>query len=257
MRPIVLIFALALLGARPGIAAPAPPRAPALPPVMLWVWERPEDLRFLDGGSAGVAWLAQTLTLAGDAVQVHDRQQPIRMPEGIARMPVTRIELARDSAPSLSEAQRREITARIISLARTASAVQIDFDAPLSARAFYRVLIADVRRALPPGTALSVTALASWCQGDPWLDDLPVDEVVPMLFRMGPTAAATRQRLGQKGGFDCRACTEAIGLSTDESAWTSSTTRRVYLFSPALWTGAEFERALDSLPERIRHASTR
>jgi len=33
---------------------------------------------------------------------------------------------------------------------------------------------------------LSITALASWCAGDPWITGLPIDEAVPMLFRLGP-----------------------------------------------------------------------
>lgn len=34
-----------------------------LPPVILWAWERPEDLEFLNSQRFGVAFLAQTLTL--------------------------------------------------------------------------------------------------------------------------------------------------------------------------------------------------
>jgi hypothetical protein len=257
MRPLALVFTLALGLACARTGATAPSRGPALPCVMLWVWERPEDVRFLGGTGAGVAYLAQTLTLAGDVVQVHARQQPIRMSPGQPRMPVTRIEIARDVAPALSAAQRAEVAARITALAREANALQVDFDAPASARAFQRALLGDVRRALPPGTWLSMTALASWCQGDAWLDDTPVDEVVPMLFAMGPDAARVRDQLARRGGFDDPRCADAIGLATDEAPWCAESTRRVYLFSPAPWTRATFERALDSLPERIRHEAAR
>ncbi len=40
-----------------------------------------------------------------------------------------------------------------------------------------------------------MTALASWCAGDDWLRDLPVDEAVPMLFRMGVEKNLFQRRL--------------------------------------------------------------
>ena len=30
-----------------------------------------------------------------------------------------------------------------------------------------------------------MTSLASWCTGDAWFNDFPVDEAVPMVFQMG------------------------------------------------------------------------
>ena len=45
--------------------------------------------------------------------------------------------------------------------------------------------LAEIRRALPLHTRLSMTALASWCDTESCLDDAPVDETVPMLIRMG------------------------------------------------------------------------
>ena len=89
-------------------------------------------------------------------------------------------------------------------------AVQIDFDATLSQRPMYRALLHAVRRELPPGMPLSITALASWCMQDDWLDDLPIDEAVPMLFRMGPTEQSSHPRLRAP------ACGAAIGTSLDE-----------------------------------------
>ena len=57
-----------------------------------------------------------------------------------------------------------------------------------------------VRRRLPRDLPLSMTALASWCAGDTWIEALPVDEAVPMLSRWGriaprsPAASATTRR---------------------------------------------------------------
>ena len=63
--------------------------------------------------------------------------------------------------------------------------VQLGFEVRQLQRAFSSAVVQDVRRQLPADTALSITALASWCAGDYWLHDLPADEIVPMARRMG------------------------------------------------------------------------
>jgi len=49
------------------------------PRVILWAWERPEDLRFLDHSDQppAVAFLARTLYLRGADVLVRPRFQPL------------------------------------------------------------------------------------------------------------------------------------------------------------------------------------
>jgi hypothetical protein len=80
---------------------------------------------------------------------------------------------------------------------------------------------------------LTVTALASWCM-QTWLDDLPIDEAVPMLFRMGPGAAEFRA-IGKSGLWKAKICRGSVGLSTDEPQ-VAARGRRVYIFNPAGWT---------------------
>jgi hypothetical protein len=71
--------------------------------------------------------------------------------------------------------------------------LQVDYEAPASQRAFFIDAIAALRLRLP-ATAISVTALASWCFNVSWTERLEVDEVVPMLFRMGYAGRAFRKR---------------------------------------------------------------
>ena len=49
-----------------------------LPPIILWAWEQPEDLEFLDPHRFGVAFLAQTLILQNDEVISRRRRQLLR-----------------------------------------------------------------------------------------------------------------------------------------------------------------------------------
>src|SRR5215470_1689041 len=88
-----------LLAARghSGRAGGVPTSSPAmplnqLPKIMLWAWERPEDLSFIDPRQIGVAFLAKTIYLRGDKVESRPRLQPLNVPETTALVAVVRIE---------------------------------------------------------------------------------------------------------------------------------------------------------------------
>jgi hypothetical protein len=109
-------------------------------------------------------------------------------------------------------------------------ALQVDFDAVESERPFYRALLEEVRRRLPPQLPLSITALASWCQSDSWISGLPVAEAVPMLFRMGS------DRYSPGSDFRADLCRSSVGISTDELPSRIPSGRRVYVFDPRSWS---------------------
>jgi hypothetical protein len=114
------------------------------------------------------------------------------------------------------------------------SAVQVDFDATASQRTFYREVLHQLRRQLPASMPLSMTALASWCIFDTWLAGLPVDEVVPMVFRMGADQHRVRRYLAEDD-FRAAACRHSLGISTDEPSPTIRPGRRLYVFHPHAW----------------------
>jgi hypothetical protein len=115
-------------------------------------------------------------------------------------------------------------------------AVQIDFDARRSERPFYRSLLAAVRATLPRKVPLSITALASWCSYDNWLDGLPVDEAVPMLFRMGRFEERGFRQAGEANAWRTPLCRGSAGISTDERQPLARDGRRLYVFHPTAWT---------------------
>ncbi len=213
-------------------------RLASLPPVMLWAWERPEDLRFLPAGRAGVSFLAATVTLGADTVRVQPRRNALQVAPGTPLVACLRIEVDSRRPPALSTEQTAAASAAIAGSANLAgvSAVQVDFDATVSQRPFYARLIRDLRRRLPANMPLSITALASWCMDDPWIAGLPVDEAVPMLFRMGPDAADVRVRLAQGRDFSLPMCRESIGISTDEKLAHLPAGHRRYIFDPRGWS---------------------
>jgi hypothetical protein len=257
--PVTTFIGLGVLAA---CAAPTSTSA-FLPDLVLWAWERPEDLRFLDPDAAAVAVLAGTLTLTGPEVDVTPRRQPLLVPVGTALIAVVRIESAtalrpvRGETPRLDDAQRAAAREQILDLARLdgVRAVQVDFDAALSERGFYAALLVELRRALPAEIGLSVTALASWCLDDPWLAGAPLDErtlddAVPMLFRMGTDDAFVRRRLA--AGEDFRPeCRRSAGLSTDEPWPRLPAGRRLYVFHPEPWSPAAWDALCLRLAEAV------
>jgi hypothetical protein len=208
---------------------------------MLWAWERPENLTFLDPQTAGVAFLAKTITLRDDKTIAKPRLQPLQLARDTKVIAVVRIETDR---ASLSAAQLQQ-TAHEISMLSGVSVVQIDFDATVSQRDFYGELLRRVRRELSPSVGLSITALASWCARDNWIADLPVDEAVPMLFRMGVERRQFQRRLESGQPFEASICRNSAGVSTDEPV-TVPTIDRLYIFNPQPWTKDSFARAMEA-----------
>jgi Protein of unknown function (DUF3142) len=218
------------------------PRDPlaSLPPVVIWAWERPEDLRFLNPAEAVVAYLDRTIVLRGEAVEVRPRLQPLRLPPGAMVIAVARVE---SQSPMLSPAQQSDVVSALAQMAQPAglSGIQVDFDAAVSERQFYRSILEDLRRRLPRRFLLSVTALASWCLDDDWIAGLPVDEAVPMLFRMGPDDRRIRTLLRAGRDFTDEACRHSAGVSTDEPLPPLRRSRRTYVFHPGPWTQPAWE----------------
>jgi len=219
-----------------------------LPPIILWAWERPEKLAFIDPRKVGVAFLSQTLYLRGEKVVARPRMQSLDVPEGTTLIAVTRIESDRSAPPSLSHEQMILAMSGIAQLARLphVAAVQVDFDATRSERNFYHDMLLALRRELPDSTGLSITALASWCEGDNWLNDLPLDEAVPMLFRMGLERRQILSQLASGEDFKSTRCDSSYGISTDEPLSYVPPGKHLYIFNPKPWSQTELQKVMEN-----------
>ena len=211
------------------------------PQTVLWAWERPEDLEFLDPHQFAVAFLAQTLLLKGDDVVFKPRRQPLKVRPETRLIAVTRIESPRTKGATnmLSSAQREKLVDLVLRTRelQNVSAIQIDFDATSSEREFYRSFLHDLRRRLPDNIPLSMTALASFCVGDRWLDGLPVDEAIPMIFRMGADDKTIKSFLAKGNDFKEPICRRSYGFAVDEPlAMNLDRSRRQYIFNVRAWT---------------------
>ena len=218
-----------------------------LPRVILWAWERPENLEFADPNKFAVAFLAQTLVLQNDEVVFRPRRQPLKVNERAKLIAVTRIEAQKVNGQSakLSDEQRQRIVELVLKTLdlKSVGAIQIDFDAAVSEREFYRGLLDDLRAKLPPDVPLSMTALASFCIGDKWISDLPVAEAVPMIFRMGADDKNIKNYLANGNDFRVSVCQKSYGIALDEPLRMKfDNTRRLYVFNNRAWRAEDLSR---------------
>ncbi len=223
-----------------------------LPPLMLWAWDHDDDLRFIDARDTGVAFLAATLTLRGGGVDFIPRHNRLALPQQTARVAVVHVESDRTEPPKLNDMQLHRFVEALaaVSEALPVRALQVDYEAVTSQRGFFIDAIAALRRRLP-ATAVSATALASWCASESWTGRLAVDELVPMLFRMGYDGRRVLAHFASNRDFRAAECRSSLGVATDELPLALPSSRRIYVFTPRRWTAETYQ----MVRERIRRWS--
>lgn len=219
-----------------GAAPPKPTR------LVVWAWERPEDLRF---APPGVEIAVQTgfIRLSGPRVEIRGRRFPLYAAPAQVTTAVVHVEIDPRRPLVWTAESEAEVAAAVLDLAGApwVKRVQVDFEVRRSERSVLLGVLRAVSAELPPGIALSMTALASWCETEDWLDQAPAQEVVPMLFRMGRAGERLKAKLARGGDFANPRCRTALALSTDTPLERIPPGRRVYLFNPRSWTAADFE----------------
>ena len=228
----------------------------ALPEIVLWAWERNEDLRFINTKKVAIAYYAGTIYLKGDYAFLHPRMNPLRLSESAVRFPVFRIENA-DANNAIPERGSLKRASELVSeyvTRHNAPVVQIDYDARLNERASYLSFLKLLRSQLPTRTSLSVTALLSWCLADKWLSKAPVDEAVAMAFSLGDGKTTLSRDL--KGNvLNAGVSRQSLGACVDEketnqvlrTTGVTPFSRRLYLFSSKPWSQKRLSKCLEDL----------
>ncbi|MEM7604256.1 MAG: hypothetical protein AAF411_02775 [Myxococcota bacterium] len=206
-------------------------------------------MRGLDAARPGtaVAYLAKEITVSMRGVVERRRRDPILLDDATERTAVVHIELAGDMQARAWPGVRDGLLTRIRdAYEERATGLQIDFDAPASYRQAYVELLQDVRASMPAGWRLSMTALGSWCLADRWLDDAPVDEVVPMLFGAGHAREQTLAAIERYGQLPEARCRESHGLAEGQPA--PRLGPQPYVFGQGPWS---LERAMNALDDAV------
>lgn len=214
-------------------------------PIVIWVWERPENLYFLKENNITFAYLSGTVTKKDENIEYYPRRQPLRIPDNSKTITVVRIEDKSD-IHEFSNQDLLDISEYIVRSCQereTNLSCQIDFDATESQIDFYKKLVVSVREQLPKNTKLSVTALVSWCTIDnPWFVDLPLDEVVPMFFRLGKDENLYWQKIKDGSLKINSVCQKSVGIATDEPVPNKVylENKPIYIFNNVYWSPANW-----------------
>lgn len=232
---------------------PAQAQAPqALPNKVIWAWQRAENLKGIDPNEFGVAYLACRVMLSGNDTKLHWRNQALKVPLSARLVPTIRIDTDSKAPPALNNDQIEKLlklTKQIASNPQTKE-LQIDFDAKVSEREFYRELLTQVKAKLPRDIPLSITCLASWCLFDNWIKDLPVDETVPMMFSLGRERQKILLHFKTHNDFFVSGCCKSLGISIEDPEINEvmiplSKQRkipvRVYVFSRTAWNAQKLQ----------------
>ncbi len=253
VRHLALTISMVLLAvALAGDRMAGSPRATRidLPPLVLWAWDRDDDLRFVDTRDTAVAFLASTITLRRDDVFVEPRHNPLKMPAGTRLVAVAHVESDRSEPPVLHAVQLDRFIEVLAAFAAGTphDVLQVDFEALSSQRAFLVAALDGLRQRLPDA-AISVTALSSWCLNERWTGRLAADEVVPMFFRLGPDGRRIRERFAHGGDFPSASCRASLGVATDELPSVLPAGLRIYAFSPRRWTAETYYTVRARIPQ--------
>lgn len=202
-----------------------------------WLWD---EARLPAWSAQEAAILQRHILLSGDDILTRPRMRWPALPPSVLVTPVLHVEVSTVNPPRNIENSRAIITQAMLDAAAVSTSgwVQLDMEARPSQRVFYRSLVQQLRRELPPRVKLSVTALAWWCRAPAWLDQLAADEVVPMFFRMGKDSTAMRTILEQSPASlhaSCRA--GSAGFSPQEPLTRAVAQRyaKTYWFDRRAW----------------------
>jgi hypothetical protein len=215
------------------------------PKIILWAWERKEDLRFINNKNIEIAYLALTIRISHNALVLRRRNNILFKDERINSFPVIRIEAANNSLPYLNQSTELKIVNEITSIAihSNAKRIQIDFDALKSQRNFYKNILKKLKNKLKD-TKISITALLSWCIYDDWILDDLVDEIVPMSFDLGKEKKQILSELIKNPNLLKPYCRKSLGISTQGDFPISFKVERLYLFHPRSWTKEDLNKIL-------------
>jgi hypothetical protein len=214
-----------------GLFAAAPAlRAQTMPAEMWWYWDRPASQLPMPPAGVGAAVVTSHVYLSGERAVRVSRRSGLRLPPAVMAIPVIHVEVD-PALPFAGNTHQRDALRDAVvaqALASRSPWIQLDFEAKQSQRAFWLAATRAIRAGLPADVRLSVTALASWCFSDRWLQQAPVDEVVPMYFRLGKSREALAAR--SAAGMPEPRCRDAHGVADDEPAWPAALPGRRYVF---------------------------
>ena len=205
---------------------------------VLWSWERYEDLSYIDPKVTSVAPLIATFIINKDEkVKAKLRLNHYKIPIKTNILPVFRIEI---ETANLNYATIYKLVLKILSLSKENQLIQLDFDARLSQRTLYRDII---NLLVKHKREVSITALASFCTFDSWLDNLPIKFAVPMLYGGEAKDKGLREAkiLFEKlGVWPVKKCRGYVGILQQNEKINIPNNHASFIFNNSAWNRNQY-----------------
>ncbi len=197
----------------------------------LWTWERSDDLSFASSEQT-VAPLIATLIQVGNDVSFKPRRNPFKTRLGAKILPVFRLEAYKTQ--SLNVAACTQYLLGVIK-SNNYHEIQLDFDAKKSQRSAYKELIDSLKKQMP-NLKISITALASWCVDDGWIETLDIEYAVPMLYRMGDDAHKIMHSFSSTLAWPVKKCQNNVAFEVQGTFIKPTRNAKVFLFNNKAWS---------------------
>jgi len=215
----------------------------------LWAWNDPQNFEFLDTDAINtVAYLATSITIQDGTLTSTPRWNQILFPkEDHSRIAVVRIDIFDTDINTIREEYMLdEIIVEIIGVCASEDVdeCQIDFDATESQRSLYRDLLDNLDDLLgEEDISLSITALASWCYPGSWMDDMPIDYAVPMVFSLHGDEHAIYNERTPKNFLQSKKCINHVGVSAIEPMPPRQYLhkRKIFVYYPYTWNSSIYK----------------
>jgi hypothetical protein len=223
------------------------------PRIVLWAWTHDDDFSFIDSNTTAIAFYAGTIVLGSETATLCRRKNKLVIPKSCHHFPVFRIENAHPTEGATQNAFK--VALRLISeycKTHPCDKLQIDFDASFLDRPAYLNFLQALRKEFGDKKSISITALASWCQGDRWLAKAPVDEAVAMFFSLGKGKEETLKLLSKEFPNTGGIYDQSLGFSVSETRTNAAllksaslkSAKQIYAFSSLGWTKQRYEYTL-------------
>ena len=197
----------------------------------LWTWERSDDLSFT-GSEQTIAPLIATLIQVGNDVSLKPRRNPFKTRINAKILPVFRIETYKTQ--SLNVAVCTQYLLGMIK-SNHYTEIQLDFDARKSQRDSYKELIDSLKKQMP-SLKISITALASWCVDDGWIEELDIEYAVPMLYRMGEDTNKIMHSFSFDLAWPVKKCQRNVAFEVQRMFVKPKRNAKVFLFNNKAWS---------------------
>jgi hypothetical protein len=87
-----------------------------------------------------------------------------------------------------------------------------------------------------PNLKVSITALASWCVDDGWIETLDIEYAVPMLYRMGDDAHKIMHSFSSTLAWPVKKCQNNVAFEVQGTFIKPTRNAKVFLFNNKAWS---------------------